>query len=301
MSSPYVQVELDALKKAPFLASALGIQLREAVGGLTLMWAHVYSERNDVVSAMYLRAFFGCDHAGEALEGFGFVTAHGSGWRVKGAGRYTRLAEVRAEAGRKGAAKTNGQKSANAAAKGRQNGGLPNDRSAPSEEGEGSAIAAANGRQKSAKVGFADSLPRQKAALEPIADSSVPTGQNIINARMNTCAGGDPEPALGAPAGSPYASPVGQEPSAARPPDHGESVDCFLARYPWPEDVADVIDVYAMQALTRQSTRCGRRVRDLRAELTVARHGALAVLEEPAPSEHPPPREGYSLAQGVMA
>lgn len=287
--SSYIQVELDALKKAPLIAVSAKIGHEWVTHGLVQMWAYAYGDKAEVITDDHLAGFFGSVLVAGPLVAFGFLERVEDGYRIRGIGRYRRISEVRSLAGKKGRGK---QLGTDGSGSGGESAG---------KRGQLPSKSPARAQQTTGKRVKNDVLPGQKRALEPIADSSVPTGQNIINARMDTCAGGDPEPALGAPAGSPYASPVGQEPSAARPPDPGESVDCFLARYPWPEDVADVIDVYAMQALTRQSTRCGRRVRDLRAELTVARHGALAVLEEPDPSEHPPPREGYSLAQGVMA
>ncbi len=105
VSSPFIQVELDALKKAPLLAGALGLPVPTAVGGLVLMWAHVYGEKVETVSTFYLGTFFGVDAkaCGEVLRQMGFIEAVGADtWKVKGAGRYTRLSEIRRDAGRKG-------------------------------------------------------------------------------------------------------------------------------------------------------------------------------------------------------
>ena len=206
MSNPYVQFELDAAKKAPLLASALGVQLREAVGGLTLMWLHIYgSGKGDQVNGFFLRTFFGVDGAvaGEALTELGFLEVLGPGlWRVRGASRYTRLSEKRSDAGRKGAETTNAKRSASAAANGgngsangrqtaatgRQTVGktqvaesLPRqDAGKPTEDGvlprQVSASAAANERQTAEKG-------RQKAALDPRSDISSPTGKRDIGDR----------------------------------------------------------------------------------------------------------------------
>lgn len=191
MSNPYIQFELDAAKKAPILASALGIQLREAMGGLALMWLHVYgAEKGDVVTGFFLRSFFGAapDLVGEALVELGFAEQiDATTWRVRGAGRYTRLSDVRREAGRKGAAKTNGQRGeqpAIAAANGRQNAESVGKRSANGRQTGGASepaeashrpeqpfgkvdFAAANARQKVGKNDGEAVLPRQKAALDP--------------------------------------------------------------------------------------------------------------------------------------
>lgn len=197
MSNPYVQVELDALKKAPLLASALGVQLRDAVGGLTLMWAHVYTEKVDTITAFYLRVFFGVDAAlvAEALEQLGFVDRlDATTWRVRGAGRYTRLSEVRSEAGRKGAAKTNARSASAAANTGEESASAaandpdaaasdhaPTGRQVPRQtfgkDHHEAALAAANGRQN----GNED---RQKTALEPIADIASPTEKQSSTPRV---------------------------------------------------------------------------------------------------------------------
>lgn len=190
MSKPFIQFELDAAKKAPTLASALRISLSTAMGGLTRMWLHVYEGKTDTVTAFYLRSFFEVDHAiaGEALVELGFAVAiNPTTWQVKGAGRYKRLSEVRSEAGRKGAAKTNGR-SAIAAANDHDGSAIVDhddegDRQNPANVAHGSASgrqvprqasgktpkeptsAAANERQNPEKG-------RQKAALEPIGSLS---------------------------------------------------------------------------------------------------------------------------------
>lgn len=173
MSNPYIQFELDAAKKAPLLASALGIQLREAVGGLTLMWLHIYgSGKGDEVNAFFLRVFFGVDGAvaGEALVELGFVEPIDANvWRVRGASRYTRLSEKRAEAGRKGADSTNAKRSANAAAK-------PRDGSAIAEE------SSANGRQTVGKTDERASLPRKTVGKTP--ENDVLPRQSSANGRQ---------------------------------------------------------------------------------------------------------------------
>lgn len=171
MSNPYVQVELDALyKKAPLVASALGLQHREAVGGLVLMWAHIYSG-GGAVTPFYLRTFFGVDGhlVAEALVELGFIEASGTDgqWRVKGAGRYTRLTELRREAGRAGRQKQLGKTNEVTDTSGQNAGkhgfahGLPGQ---------------TPGKRRSAEVlpgqasGKSDSdgvLPGQKRALEP--------------------------------------------------------------------------------------------------------------------------------------
>ena len=184
MSNPFIQVELDALKRAPLLASVLGIQLREAIGGLTLMWAHVYQEKVETVSAFYLRAFFGTD-AAEALVELGFIEPlEGGAWRVRGAGRYTRLASTRSEAGRKGGQASAQAKAGFAQANVKQ---TPSKPQANETEDEGS-VAPETVKQTPSKsqanAGFAQANVKQNApnteqkqALEPRAEGSLSESQ----------------------------------------------------------------------------------------------------------------------------
>lgn len=223
MSNPYIQFELDAAKKATTLASALRISLSTAMGGLARMWLHVYgADKADTVSAFYLRSFFEVDDAnrvGEALVELGFVEQiEGSTtWRVRGAGRYTRITEVRREAGRRGAAKTN-SRSAIAAA---------NDHQAP-------AIAAAkptNERQKSGKTAPDPASARQlpaPASPEAAGSRQLPrqnpsTGrQNAETPRQKTAL--DPRSEISLPSGEREISEIGRSPTRAherRPPPDG--------------------------------------------------------------------------------
>lgn len=196
MSSPYIQVELDALKKATLLACALGIHLREAVGGLALMWAHVYTSKAEAVTAFYLRAFFGVDGAAEALVELGFIDPHNGAWRVRGAGRYTRLSAVRSDAGRKGAKVSNERQASKRAAKDQQTEAQESQDVASDSVSKRAAIAAtrtANDQQASPKR-------QQKAALEPIADSSLPTGERTSGRGVTSSSraeAGPPPPGAG--------------------------------------------------------------------------------------------------------
>lgn len=202
MSNPYVQFELDAAKKAPLLASALGIQIREAIGGLALMWLHAYGSEcaaTATVSPFYLRTFFGVDGAvvADALAELGFLELVApSTWRIRGAGRYTKLSEKRQEAGRKGAEVTNARRKVAAA------------------NADGKPVLP---QQKPGKTTFADRLPRQKTALEPIADRSLPTGER--STRHEDAVERDPSPASpdGAGAVAPEAPWV--EPPPEPPPE----------------------------------------------------------------------------------
>lgn len=215
MSNPFIQFELDAAKKAPTLASALRISLSTAMGGLVRMWLHIYgADKAMTVSAFYLRSFFEVDDAarvGEALVELKFAEQIDSAtWRVKGAGRYTRLAETRREAGRKGAAVTN-SRSANAAAKlasesasaaANDHDDAANGRQTVGKAGSGSASAAANGRQtadsggkRSANDRQNPEKGRQKTALDPRSEISPPTGErDISDGRSSSRAEAGPPP-----------------------------------------------------------------------------------------------------------
>lgn len=168
MSNPYIQFELDAAKKAPLLASALGLQIRDVFGGLTMMWLHAYSE-GDVVTLFLLRSFFGCDGAlaAEGLVELGFIEAiDARSWRVKGAGRYTRLAEIRRAAGVKGREKQLAEAGSTGGRAGHagQNVDLPGQ--TPGKTPETDSLPG----QESGKTDPDGCLPGQKRALEPIAE-----------------------------------------------------------------------------------------------------------------------------------
>lgn len=202
MSNPFIQVEIDAAKRAPHLASALGIHIREAMGGLTLMWLHVYGEKVTEITAFYLQVFFGVDgaKAGEALVELRFLERVGdSAWRVRGSGRYRRLSEKRQAAGRKG-----GQASAEARtavqATTQENQEVSKQRQAKASKGQfcsskneaKSTFGQANHEQLVKQTGR---KPKQKVALEPIDLSPTERERSMHEAPVD----GAPRPApLGA-------------------------------------------------------------------------------------------------------
>lgn len=165
-SSSYIAFELDALNKAPQVATLAGIGAEWVTHGLVQMWAYCFRSKVDVVSAMQLKAFFGVD-AGVALEAFDFLEAVESGWRVRGADRYLRLAKTRqaaGKAGREAQLKAASEAVARADAS-KTRAKPPNDPVLP--------------EQKTASVGQtvevepeSDTLPGQKRALSPSTEAS---------------------------------------------------------------------------------------------------------------------------------
>lgn len=291
--SSYIQVELDALKKAPLIAVSAKIGHEWVTHGLVQMWAYAYGDKAEVITDDHLAGFFGSVLVAGPLVAFGFLERVKDGYRIRGAGRYRRISEVRSLAGKKGRGKQ-------LAADGGGSGG-----GSAGKRGQLPSKSPAIAQQTTGKQVENDALPGQKRALEPIADSSLPTGENIINARMNTCAGGDPEPALGAPAGSPCEGSVEAAPASrilvARPPGPDEPLDEFLERYPWPADVMGQVDAFAMQALSKYCLRTKQKPRLLREALTIRQHGARAILGEQIPpdeqSQPPPPKVRKTLEQ----
>lgn len=298
MSNPYIQFELDAAKKAPTLASALGVSVSVAFGGLTRMWLHVYTERVDTVSSFYLRSFFEADSAlvGEALVELGFaLKVDASTWQVRGSGRYTRISEDRREAGRKGG-KTTVERGAERQANGRF--GQAKTKQTPSASKQTpsnpskqnhevpSKDQATTKQTPSATVETSKqtlSKTKQNQALEPITDISSPTGKRD-NARETLREGGEGQAGPGGAGSLTQAAPVEMQraprvPDPYRPPEEGESLESFFARYPWPVSSADVVHQHAMSALTRHCARTKQRVRDVREALTRERHGDLAEID----------------------
>lgn len=305
MSNPYIQFELDAAKKAPTLASALGVSVSVAFGGLTRMWLHVYTERVETVSSFYLRSFFEADPAlvGEALVELGFaLKVDASTWRVRGSGRYTRVSEDRREAGRKGG-KTTVERGAERQANGRfgqtatkqtpstteqtpsnpskQNREHPSNVQATTKQTPNSTVE--ESKQTASKT-------KQNQALEPITDISPPTGERD-NARETSRGGGEGQAGPEGAGSLTQAAPVEAQrapraPDPYRPPEEGETLESFFARYPWPVSSADVVHAHAMQALTRHCARTKQRVRDVREALTRERHGERAEIDT-VPDERP--------------
>lgn len=100
---PYLQVELDALKRCPDVARVTGLPDLVVTGGLVRMWAHCWECGSDVLRPIQLVALFGCrdkELLAEALEAFGFLEPVDGGYRVKGAARYLRLDDGRSKGGK---------------------------------------------------------------------------------------------------------------------------------------------------------------------------------------------------------
>lgn len=107
-SSPYLQVDLDALDKAQDVAQCAGVPVGSIVHGLLRLWRWAWAEKQDRLKPAHVRGFFGGDEArvSEALEAFGFIEAMTDGTvRVRGATRYLRISEARSAGGH--AAKNN--------------------------------------------------------------------------------------------------------------------------------------------------------------------------------------------------
>ena len=99
----YIAFDLDALNVAPSVASAAGMRVGDVTHGLLQMWAWCFRHELDVITNVHLVGFFGVD-AAAPLEAFGFLEAHQTGWRVKGAERYLRVKQAQRDGGRKGRA-----------------------------------------------------------------------------------------------------------------------------------------------------------------------------------------------------
>lgn len=104
----YIQVELMAIEHAEFVSKALGCKRVEVLGGLVELWQFSWKRSQDIHQTTALQAWFDCDPGKTvaALEAFGFVEDLKNGtFRVKGAERYLRIRQKRAEAGKKGGLK----------------------------------------------------------------------------------------------------------------------------------------------------------------------------------------------------
>ena len=104
---PYLALDLDARKKCPLVARACGSTAPDVLWGLTELWQHVWTVKADVVTHTVLVGCVG-DHPGlvDALVAFEFLEPLEEGYRVRGAGRWLKVAEGR----RRGAAATNAKR-----------------------------------------------------------------------------------------------------------------------------------------------------------------------------------------------
>lgn len=168
----YIQVELDALNKFPHVARAARLTVDVVGYGCLMMWSHCYRERVDTVTSDELAGFFGTPDIGPALSTFGFLEPLERGlWRVKGAGRYTRLSQARSEAGKRG-------KAAQMAGAVAIAGQLPDSGRASAGQVLGKRRASAG--QRPGKAEGNSVLPGQNLALDPRSDISSPTGKRDI-------------------------------------------------------------------------------------------------------------------------
>lgn len=102
---PYLQLDLDAKKRVPHVARALGVPEHQAGWGLINLWEWCWTEKRDRAQPAHLAGFFGAPGADVAstLEAFGFLEAAPDGYRVRGAERYLRLAAAWSAGGKKAA------------------------------------------------------------------------------------------------------------------------------------------------------------------------------------------------------
>jgi hypothetical protein len=90
--SPYLQVDLDAKKRFPLVARAIGCGVGEVAWGLLELWELSWQRKLDVISAIGLAGCLDHPRAAAALVEFGFVAPVDGGFRVLGAEKYLRIA-----------------------------------------------------------------------------------------------------------------------------------------------------------------------------------------------------------------
>lgn len=103
----FVQVDFDAIAKAPSVASIVGSTAANVIGGLVNLWCHCWKEETSTVTPLVIEGLFGLQSPRlvEALVGFGFLAEAEGGFRVKGAERYLRILEAKSDAGKARAGK----------------------------------------------------------------------------------------------------------------------------------------------------------------------------------------------------
>ena len=98
--SSYIAFELKALEDAAHIGRAAGVSEDTIIAGMARMWAWAWRSKSAIVQPLHVRGFFGSDVA-DALTAFGFLAPCDDGLRIRGADRYLRIAEARAEGGKK--------------------------------------------------------------------------------------------------------------------------------------------------------------------------------------------------------
>lgn len=104
----HVQIDLKAIEQAASAAGAEGISVRDHLGGLALMYHHVWTKKSDEATRGLLMGWFavGPDQVGRLISGliaFGHLEPRYDSWRIKGAGRYESLRQKLSEGGKKSA------------------------------------------------------------------------------------------------------------------------------------------------------------------------------------------------------
>lgn len=99
---PYLAFELDAKKTAVKVARSVGVEPCVVAWALLELWEHVWETKQPIVTELVL---FGCIGPStalrDALVAFDFLERVENGYRVRGASRYLRVSEARADAGKK--------------------------------------------------------------------------------------------------------------------------------------------------------------------------------------------------------
>lgn len=98
--SSYLAFGLDDLKLVPDAARSAGISEAEMGYGLLRTLDYCWTAKTETVAQAHLRGFFGGDleRVAGALCAFGYLSADGEVWRVKGAERFSRVRDARVAA-----------------------------------------------------------------------------------------------------------------------------------------------------------------------------------------------------------
>ncbi|MHB8734654.1 MAG: hypothetical protein ACYC6M_05055 [Terriglobales bacterium] len=103
---PYVQAELDGIKRAQSAAGLLSLPAQHVMGGLLFLWNHCRMEKIETVSRIQLESLFAARNEPrltDALVAFNFLEEIAPDkWRVRGLDRYDTLSDAEREARRKG-------------------------------------------------------------------------------------------------------------------------------------------------------------------------------------------------------